>query len=257
MTRNRISWAISVGALALGAITACGEGTADDTDGSGGGDTDGTGGTTATGGTTSTGGTTTTGGTTSTGGTSTVEQSVFFTFDTTLEDLVIGWEEPEDWSPSNGMGGAGFNSTLSHEDGEGDPEPGSAMVTIPFDYTGTGQDAGLQKVHLSYPLTAEDLTGRTASASIMLVSGGSEECPISGKLFIKSGADYVWADGGAVNLTTGMWTELTLVADDPSYIDNETYDPAEINQIGIEVSPNNATTCTTTEVVVLVDTIAY
>ncbi len=244
---------------ALTCLVACSEGSdsaADDSTGgssnSGGSETGGgdTGGGDTGGG--NTGGGDTGGSATGGGGGST--SSVKFGFDSDLGDLKIDYEEN-----FAGQGGA-FNSTLSLNSTDGEPEPGSAEVTIPFDFTGTGSTDTLQKVHLAIPFEGEgtDLSGKTVSVNIKLVSGGSADaaCPMNGKLFVKTTADWIWGDGGTVDLVLGEWVPATMEVSFASYQDTG-YDPSVARSLGVEISPNSSNGCLTEDTVVLIDSFAY
>lgn len=221
--------------------------------GSGDGD-DGTAGTTSQAGSTSnTAGTTTASAGTSSGGSAATATPVY-TFDTDTQGFKI-----QDSSGATGVDPVpkadimlGFNAD------DGSPDPGALQLDIPYSaasqYVSTG-------VNIDPP--GIDLTGKTIKAMVKIVSGyGSAEdimtAPGNAKLYIKTGADYVYASASVANITTiGTWTAIDFITKFPDYNANkETYDPTQVLEIGIQFDTNSAST-TAAPAVVLVDSISY
>jgi hypothetical protein len=162
------------------------------------------------------------------GGTAPATPAQIWSFDTSTEDWVFGWSNVE---------GLIDASLLEHDADEGDPDPGSLIATIPFTEPS-------QKVTVAVNFEAVDLSGNTVQARVKLTSGMNilPENPGGAKLYVKSGADYVYADSGWVNLQAA-WTTLTLSASNPGgYVDTAagTYDPKDIREIGIEFATGEA-----------------
>ncbi len=257
---------LTVGVAALFCTFACSEGTGDGDGGTGGtgGEMDGAGGDTGGTGGDATGGT---GGTESnaggTGGNGNEEPSVSYRFDSDLEGFVVDWEGPESWSPGatgmGGMAGASFLSSVEWTGEDGEPEDGSVEATIPFDFVGTGSTDDLQKAHFALPFNEPmDLTNTVVSVNIKLVSGGptDESCPMNGKVFVKTTEEWIWGDGGTVDLEEGLWIDATMESSAPNYED-EGYDESDAYSIGIEITPNSSEGCEAGEAIVRFDTFSY
>lgn len=225
--------------------------------GSGDGD-DGTAGTTsqAGSGTNNTAGTTTASAGTSgssAGGSAATAMPVY-TFDTDTQGFKI-----QDSSGATGVDPVpkadimlGFNAD------DGNPDPGALQLDIPYSaasqYVSTG-------VNIDPP--GIDLTGKTIKAMVKIVSGyGSAEdimtAPGNAKLYIKTGADYVYASASVANITAiGTWTAIDFITKFPDYnADKDAYDPTQVLEIGIQFDTNSAST-TAEPAVVLVDSISY
>lgn len=144
-------------------------------------------------------------------------------------------------------------ATVEHDAAEGDPDPGSLAVTIPF-------SAPEEKVTiaLNFP-AATDMSGKTLTAKVRLDSGfGTDPMnPGGAKLYAKTTAAYVYADGGWLNLDVpGVWQTLTLTLDSPEgYLAEGAWTPAEVLEIGVEFAANVAGTWETGSF--HVDTIGY
>lgn len=256
---KRLSTSVTITLATIGMLVACGGGS-DETTGDGDGDsTTGTGGGVVgdgdTGGTTGDGDT---GGTVGDGD-GDMGAPVTFTFDSGLDGLSFNYEEGAGWALMGmGMGGSGsYTSDLEFEASEGEPEAGSAKLTIPFDWTGTEdtyEDAGYQKVGVSLPIDpALDLTSKTVTVQAKLVSTTvGADCYVQAKLFLKTG-DYIWGNGAAVGLVEGAWTELSMAASTPEWTADDAYDASDVVEVGVEIAADATAGCTTGESVVLLD----
>lgn len=253
MARRLGTWMTAWGACALLVFSACSEGSDPGGDGDGDGDGDGAGGS-GDGDGDGAGGS---GDGDGDMGGGSGEAMIRYGFDSDLEGLYVGWEEPADWSSWMGMGGGTSKSGLEWIDTEGDPDDGAAELTIEFEnYTGTTMNADLRKVQINIDLASPvDMSDTSISVQLKLISGGSEECPVNAKVFSK-GEGYIWGDGGTINLVEGSWETASMTPSAPSYTDDG-YDESAIVQFGIELSPSNAETCTTDTVVVAIDSISY
>lgn len=141
--------------------------------------------------------------------------------------------------PDNGL------ATVSHDPAVGDPQPGSIKIDI--DYTAAGQLAVLA---LNFDST--DLTGKPISARVTVEAGAPPQ--VAGKLYIKTGENYIYADSGQLTLTPGMWTTLSYLT--PSFVaDAVAYDITDVREVGIEFAIPMATTFT--PAVIHVDTFQY
>jgi hypothetical protein len=223
--------------------------------GSGGSATGNTGGSgNATGGTSGAGGSGGAGG--STGGGS-VEPSTFHNFDTSQEGFRInyvctaaavcmsiqpgmapaavdagadGGGAPPSQEPDNGLATATWDSEV------GSPQPGSVRVEI--DFTAPGQIAVLA---LNFDTT--DFTGRTMSALVTVDAGAPAQ--LVGKMYMKTGETYVYADSGERPLPPDTWTSFSISADLPMSVANGTHNAADTREIGIEFATPMATAFST------------
>jgi len=123
--------------------------------------------------------------------------------------------------------GSGVQGSLSWTASTGYPSAGALSVDVtPFDAAGPGA-----WVVYATPL---DLTGRTISAWVWLESGPSPNF----KTFVQTGAQWVWADNGAVYLTPHTWTCVWLDVSSPAY-NGPAYDPSSVIRIGFQaLSPS-------------------
>ena len=222
----------------------------------GGSSTGGSGGSTSTGGSSSggTGGATGgSGGSTSTGGSSTGgsssggtgSQATRWTFDNDLQDWTVSYSEPASIA---GMTAASWDAAA------GDPANGSAKLDIAFSATS-------QKLDFSIALSSANLSGKTLTARVRLDSGlsGDTSNPGGAKLYVKSGSNYVYADGGWNNMDSSKgWVTLTLSVTSPSgFVQNPAqYMPSDIREIGIEFATGSSGSSYSTGHV-HVDTVGY
>lgn len=141
---------------------------------------------------------------------------------------------------------------------DGSPNPGSLQLDIPYtaasQYVSTG-------VNIAPP--GVNLTGKTLKAMVKIASGyGSAAdlmtAPGNAKLYIKTGATYVYASGPVANITSiGTWTAVDFNTAAPAYsADMAAYDPTQVLEIGIQFDTNSGST-TAAPAVVLVDSISY
>jgi hypothetical protein len=138
---------------------------------------------------------------------------------------------------------------LSFDSALGNPDPGSAKLDLQF--SGPGQVA-----EFAINIAGVDLTGKTISARA-LIDGGSPTGSTA-KLYVKTGANYLYADSGQVTLVAGTWSTLTYST--PSYIADPMtdYDISDVREIGIEVAPPAAPALTVlAPAVIHIDTIEY
>ncbi len=164
--------------------------------------------------------------------------------------LINEWSQPEELAAESSLA---FNA----DDGNPSDPPGCAELTIPY----SGPD---QKVIFQLDLAEEplDLTGKTLSAKINLVSGMTDDETVPGgaKVYIKTGDAYVYADGGWVNLTAGEgWITVDLEVNNPSFVDtaNGDMDPTDVRSIGVEIDTNSTEAESYSAATVFVDSFAY
>jgi hypothetical protein len=142
--------------------------------------------------------------------------------------------------PDNGLATATFDPAV------GNPDPGSVKVEI--DFTAPGQIAVLA---LNFDTT--DFTGRTMSALVTVEDGAPAQ--LVGKMYMKTGETYVYADSGEKPLPAGTWTPFSISADLPMSVANGTHNAADTREIGIEFATPGATAFSTA--VIHVDTWQY
>jgi len=132
----------------------------------------------------------------------------------------------------------------------GSPDPGSVKVTLQFSVD--GQLADLARNFGTNATPGLDLTGKTLTAQARVEPGGPPT--VAGKMYIKTGETYSYADSGETTLTPGTWTTLRYAM--PTYYANmAVYNIADVREIGIEILGRGATAPTTT--VVHIDSIVY
>jgi hypothetical protein len=121
----------------------------------------------------------------------------------------------------------GVTGTLTWTGSTGDPQPGALQV----DVTPAVGDAGaLTGGWVLYNMSATNLTGRTISAWVWLNTATSPEF----KVFVQTGTQYVWADGGSLRLEPYTWTCVSLNLMAPAYNQPE-YDPTSVISLGFEM----------------------
>ena len=209
-------------------------------------------GTTSSAGKNSSAGTSSDAGTSSggTGSSGTVTKT--FSFDADVEKFII-----QDSSAAEGVTPVPkADVKLSHNADDGSPDPGSLQLDIPYDAasqyvsTGVNLDPGI------------DLTGKKLKAMVKIVSGyGSEEdimtAPGNAKLYIKTGATYLYASASVANITSiGSWVAIEFDPEFPGYQAEGELDLKDVKEIGIQMDTNSAST-TATAAVVLIDSISY
>jgi hypothetical protein len=151
-----------------------------------------------------------------------------------------GGGSPPSTEPDNGLATATWDSEV------GSPDPGSVKVEI--DFTAAGQIAVL-----ALNFDATNFTGRTMSALVNVESGAPAQ--LVGKMYLKSGMNYVFADSGEKPLPADTWTPFSLTASAPTSVAAAGYDAADIREIGIEFAIPAATSFSTA--VIHVDTFQY
>jgi len=165
---------------------------------------------------------------------------MMWTFDDGLENWNIGYTNPATMAET---------STLVFDQTVGEPDPGSLKLTIPF--SGLGQVVEALVV-LPMPM---DLTGKTLAAKVKLDSGLSTDPATFGgvKLFVKSGSDFIWADGGWTDLAMANgWSQISLVLDAPIGMASGggIYSAADIRVIGLSfATPADVGTGLTTAII--------
>lgn len=150
--------------------------------------------------------------------------------------------------------------TVAHDPAVGDPMPGAMKISVP--YAAASQYAGVG-VTLAAPV---DLTGKTITAKVQILSGLGTPLdlmtnPGGAKLYVKSGAAFVYASGTFTNLAAqGTWINIAFALATPSYVDMSNpmnvFSAADIREIGIQFD-TSATTTTPMAAVLLVDTVSY
>lgn len=185
-----------------------------------------------------------------------------YTFDTDEEEFVVSDSSAAmDVEPV-----VKEDITLGHNATEGEPDPGSLQMDIPYgaasQYVSTGVDtrpAGMRAETDKGP----DLAGKTITAWVRIESGYGEAeelttAPGNAKIYAKTGPTYVYGSAAVANLTeVGVWVQLTFKVSLPDYnADEEAYDPSDVREIGIQFDTNSAST-TAAPAVVLIDTISY
>jgi hypothetical protein len=266
----------SVGSIAL-VVFACGsKGSGDDSGATGGTATGGTatgsagavatagGAGLAAGGATATGasGSTSIAGTSGASTGTTPSQS--YTFDMDLQGWKVQYTSsgplPGDAGTAPVIAPADVMISLNNTDGDPATPPGALQLNIPYSTASQYVGAGI-----SLPVKV-DLTGKIITANVKVVSGLGTALDLmsnggGAKLYVKSGAGYVYAAGTYTSVTvTGVWIPLTFDLSDPSYIDmtNDagTFNPSDIREIGIQLDTGGMTT-TAEPAVDLIDSVSY
>jgi hypothetical protein len=138
----------------------------------------------------------------------------------------------EQWTFDTGIEGwilltdPGVASTLAWTGSTGHPTAGAVQVEVsPTDA------AALSGAWLVLEETSPaDLAGRILSAWVWLDGGPSPHL----KVFVQTGTDYSWADGGTVFLTPHTWTCVSLDVSMPAY-NQADYDPTQVIRLGFEL----------------------
>ena len=131
-------------------------------------------------------------------------------------------------------------ATVAHDAADGEPDPGSLSVTIPF-------SAPEEKVTVALNfMEAVDMSGKVLTAKVRLDSGFGTDPMVPGgaKLYAKTTTAYVYADGGWLNQDMpGVWNTLTLTLDSPEgYLAEGAWTPSEVLEIGVEFAANTGGT---------------
>jgi hypothetical protein len=147
-------------------------------------------------------------------------------------------------APDNDFVEAAFDATV------GEPDPGSARVTLQFSVD--GQLADLARNFGTDMTPGLNLTGKVITARARVEAGGAPT--VVAKMYVKTGMTYSYADSGETPLVPGVWA--TLRYQTPTYVnDTAAYNVGDVREIGIEILGRGATAPTAT--VVHVDTIQY
>ncbi|MBV9947797.1 MAG: hypothetical protein JOZ69_13160 [Myxococcales bacterium] len=104
----------------------------------------------------------------------------------------------------------------------GNPTRGALQVDVT---PGAGQGAWLR-----YTTPLGDLTSRVVSAWVWLDLGPSPRF----KVFVQTGMQFAWADGGPMFLPPRTWTCVSLSLDAPAY-SQASYDPSAVVVLGFEM----------------------
>ncbi len=173
------------------------------------------------------------------------EGEFVYNFTNDLEGFDISYAEPADLED---------DTTIEHDKDEGKPKAGALGLTIPF------SDIGQKLAVAVNPEEPLDFSGVTVTAWVKLASGltADTSAPGGAKLFIKSGEDFIYADGGWNNLSVDAeWLEISIDADNPAFIAIEDdYVSSDIREIGVEIATNTVPS-EITEAVVFIDSIDY
>jgi hypothetical protein len=149
---------------------------------------------------------------------------------------------------------------LSLNTTDGQPSAPSLQLNIPYSMGGQYVGVGL------VPAPSADIRGKVITARVKILSGLESatdlmNSPAGAKIYVKSGAGYVYESGAPQNLTSsGIWNVITFDYKTPGYvdptIDAAAFDPADIRELGIQIDSGGMAT-TAQPAVVLIDTIAY
>lgn len=145
--------------------------------------------------------------------------------------------------------------SLDWSDEPGDDEaPGVLELDIPF--SDKNQLADIQ-FNFSGEMAGSDWSGKVLRADIMIEEGCSPDpsAPCGAYLFVKTGADYVWAKGTDANLgagTYGVWQTVSFNLDLPAQ-NNDGYSASEIVSFGLQVYSGPGGTEPATDAVIYVD----
>jgi hypothetical protein len=158
-----------------------------------------------------------------------------------------GADAGPDAGAADGQVGPDSFFVVAHDPLIGEPDPGSARITV--DFAGPSQ-----LVEFAYNIATVDWTNRQGSVRVRLASGPDG---IAAKMYIKTAADYNYADSGQVTLVAGEdWTTLTYPPPPErmlSIVNPSTYDIADVREIGVEIAGPSAMP---SQAVIYVDTLA-
>lgn len=180
-----------------------------------------------------------------------------YTFDTGVET----WAATYTSAASDKMTIATSAVRSSFNSGDGQPNPGSLQLDIPYASGGQYVAAGIVLA-----ATPADITGRVVTARVKIVSGLETatdlmNSPAGAKIYVKSTMGYIYVSGAPANLTsTGIWTLISFDYSHPGYIDPNidaaSFDPADIRELGIQIDSGGQAPAAQ-PAVVLIDTVAY
>ncbi len=120
----------------------------------------------------------------------------------------------------------GVQGSLAWNGTVGMPTRGALQLDVTPDVT-----TGFGLAHARYlaaPLG--DLSGRTISAWLWVESGAPRL-----KLYVLTGAQYIWADNGEIPITPRTWTCISMPVSSPQYKNGPSYDPTNVVRLGFEM----------------------
>jgi hypothetical protein len=134
---------------------------------------------------------------------------------------------------------------------------GYVRLSIPF----FAEQSKAQRFEYTYvpnlPIT--NLAGKSITAMVKLVSGLASDNPwhpAVARLFVKSGADYFYADGGECHLSESDWVLVSVDLNAP-YLDENLdpilFDVSDIRELGVAVETPSTRWTVETPGVVLID----
>jgi hypothetical protein len=153
--------------------------------------------------------------------------------------------------------------TVAWASGVGDGD-GQGALRAEVGFTGPRQYAGI-----GLQLGGEDMTNVMFTARVKLESGLAEDAELAtnsvgAKLYLKSGADYVYAAGAYQTITShGGWFTLKFDLSNPgtwSYVDTShptMFDPTTIGELGVQVDTADSLTSTATDATWLIDNVRW
>jgi len=165
-------------------------------------------------------------------------------FDMNVEGFKFETYEPGDPMYHNIYFDDPANAVLSW-DGEAGSDGEAGRLKLAMNFSNWNQLADIQ-LNLSGDDIIDGL-GKIMRAKVMLESGFSTNpsCPGGSYLFLKTGAEYVWARGETINLEQtglGVWNTVTFQIDSPSQ-SNSPYDPAQILALGLQFYSSGGSGC--------------
>jgi hypothetical protein len=121
----------------------------------------------------------------------------------------------------------GVQASLTWTGSTGLPSAGALRAAV----TPNADDGGsLTGAWAHYDMSSVDLSNRTLSAWVWLDSGTTPNL----KVYVQTGSQYVWADGGTVHLRAHEWTCVSMAVSSPAY-NQANYDPTNAIRIGFEL----------------------
>jgi hypothetical protein len=180
-----------------------------------------------------------------------------YNFDTDVEGWMVTYTSAQPGSATIPPGDVQLSANMT----DGQPNPGSLQVDIP--YSMAGQYVGVGRTSMM-PLNLRD---RVLTARVKLVSGletldDLTNVPGGVKLYVRSGPDYLYAAGAYNTLTSlGTWSTISFDLAQPAFVDSSNadagpFDPSDIRELGLQIDTSGLTT-TAQPAVVLVDTVTY
>jgi hypothetical protein len=158
-------------------------------------------------------------------------------FATTFDDGVDNY----DFTYALGTTDAAVVPAMVFDPKDGSPSPGSLQVSATF------TDFGQSATPILTLLPDRDFSGKTLHAMVKLDSGTFMDG--YAVLFASSTSKYIWVYSTMTPLTAGTWTPLSInlaTATPPTGTDGGTFDPTDINQVGVQFMTNPSPGGTTT-----------